>query len=52
MKRKVEFEELERGLLIPLKGLEALRGAGRRRRRFLLDAVRELDSEHRREAKE
>ncbi len=49
---KVEFEELEEGLLlIPLKGLKELRGAGRGKRRLLLDAVRELNSEHRSEAK-
>ncbi len=49
---KVEFKEIEEGLLlIPLKSLEELRGAGRRNRRLLLDAVRELNREHRSEAK-
>jgi len=49
---KVEFVEVEDGLLvIPLKGLDKLRGAGKDKKNTLLAAVRELDIEHRVEAK-
>ncbi len=49
---KVEFLELEEGLLlVPLKTLEELRGAGKEKRILLLEAVRELNIEHRIEAK-
>ena len=43
---KVEFVEVEDGLLvIPLKGLNELRGAGKDKKSTLLAAVRELDIE-------
>jgi AbrB family looped-hinge helix DNA binding protein len=49
---KVEFVELEEGLLlIPLKTLGELRGAGRERSGALIEGVGELEKEHREEAK-
>ena len=49
---KVEFLELEEGvLMIPLKTLNELRGAGKESKRLLLEAAKELDVEHREEAK-
>lgn len=49
---KVEFMEVEEGLLIiPIRTLDELRGAGKNKKGMLLKAVRELDIEHRVEAK-
>ncbi len=48
---KVEFVEIEEGIfLVPLKSLRELRGAAGGRSRLVLDAVRELEKEHREEA--
>jgi AbrB family looped-hinge helix DNA binding protein len=48
---KVEFLEVKEGLLLlPLKTLEELTGAGKQYRRLLLEGVRELNLEHREEA--
>ena len=49
---KVEFVEIEEGLfLVPVKTLRGLRGAGREKSNLLIEAVRELEAEHREEAK-
>lgn len=49
---KVEFVEVEEGLfLVPLKSLRELRGAAKEKSDFLVSAVRELEREHREEAK-
>ena len=49
---KVEFVEVEEGLLlVPLKSLRELRGSGKAKSKALLSAVRELDREHRDEAR-
>ena len=49
---KVEFVEIEGGLfLVPVKTLRELRGAGREKSNLLIEAVRELEAEHREEAK-
>ncbi len=49
---KVEFVEVDGGLLlVPLKSLHELRGSAKGKSKLLISAVRELDSEHRREAK-
>ena len=49
---KVEFVEIEEGLfLVPVKTLSELRGAGREKSNLLIEAVRELEAEHREEAK-
>ncbi|MBM3898027.1 MAG: AbrB/MazE/SpoVT family DNA-binding domain-containing protein [Thaumarchaeota archaeon] len=49
---KVEFVEVEEGLLmIPLKSLGELRGAAKEKKAILVKAVKELDVEHRIEAK-
>ena len=48
---KVEFVEIEEGLfLVPVKSLRELRGAARERSKLMLEAVRELEKEHREEA--
>lgn len=48
---KVEFVEVEDGLLlVPLKSLRDLRGAGKEKSDSLISAVRELEEEHREEA--
>ncbi len=49
---KVEFVEVDEGLLlVPLKSLRELRGAGKYKSDALISAVRELEREHREEAK-
>ncbi len=49
---KVEFVEVEDGLLlVPLRSLRELRGAGKDKSGFLISAVKELEREHREEAK-
>jgi AbrB family looped-hinge helix DNA binding protein len=49
---KVEFVEVEEGLfLVPLKSLRELRGAAKQKSDLLVSAVRELEKEHREEAK-
>ncbi len=49
---KVEFVEIEEGLfLVPVKTLRELRGAGREKSNLLIEGVRELEAEHREEAK-
>lgn len=49
---KIGFIEIEGGLLlVPLKSLQELRGGGKGNPRALLAGVRELEREHRREAK-
>ena len=49
---KVEFVEVEQGLLlVPLKSLRELRGAGKDKSNALISAVKELEREHREEAK-
>jgi AbrB family looped-hinge helix DNA binding protein len=49
---KVEFVEIDGGLLlVPLKSLRELRGAGKEKYGALISAVRELEREHREEAK-
>jgi AbrB family looped-hinge helix DNA binding protein len=48
---KVEFVEVEGGLLlVPLKTLGELRGAGKAKSEALVSAVMELEREHREEA--
>jgi len=47
---KVEFVELEDSvLMVPLKSLGELRGVDKEHREVLLDAIRELNVEHRKE---
>ena len=49
---KVEFVEVDGGLLlVPIKTLAELRGAGRDNARALIQGIKELEKEHRREAK-
>ncbi|MBI2183981.1 MAG: AbrB/MazE/SpoVT family DNA-binding domain-containing protein [Thaumarchaeota archaeon] len=49
---KVEFVEVEEGLfLVPLKTLRELRGAAKEKSSLLVEAVRELNREHREETK-
>jgi AbrB family looped-hinge helix DNA binding protein len=49
---KVEFVEIEEGLLlVPLKSLRELRGAAREKSPSLISGVRELEREHRVEAR-
>jgi AbrB family looped-hinge helix DNA binding protein len=49
---KVEFVEVEEGLLlVPLKSLRELRGEGKEKSDILISAVKELEREHREEAK-
>jgi antitoxin PrlF len=49
---KVEFVEIEEGIfLVPLKTLRELRGVGRKGSKLLEEAARELDREHREEAR-
>ena len=49
---KVEFVEIEDGLfLVPVKTLRELRGAAKEKSNLLIEGVRELDAEHREEAK-
>lgn len=49
---KVEFVEVEEGLfLVPVKTLRELRGAAKEKSSMLIEAVRELETEHREEAK-
>jgi AbrB family looped-hinge helix DNA binding protein len=49
---KVEFVEIEEGIfLVPLKTLRELRGAGRKGSKLLVEAARELEKEHREEAR-
>lgn len=49
---KVEFVEVDEGLfLVPLKTLRELRGAGKEKTSVLIEAVEELEREHREEAK-
>ena len=48
---KVEFVEVEEGIfLVPLKTLKELRGAAGKDANLMLEAVRELEREHREEA--
>jgi AbrB family looped-hinge helix DNA binding protein len=48
---KVEFVEVEEGIfLVPLKTLGELRGAAGKDAKLLIEAVRELENEHRAEA--
>jgi AbrB family looped-hinge helix DNA binding protein len=48
---KVEFVEVEEGIfLVPLKTLEELRGAAGKDAKLMIEAVRELEREHREEA--
>jgi AbrB family looped-hinge helix DNA binding protein len=47
---KVEFVEVDEGLLlVPLKSLRELRGAGKEKYDAIISAVRELEREHREE---
>jgi AbrB family looped-hinge helix DNA binding protein len=49
---KVEFVEVEEGLfLVPLKTLRELRGAAKEKADALIEAVKELESEHREEVR-
>jgi AbrB family looped-hinge helix DNA binding protein len=49
---KVEFVEVDGGLLlVPLKTLQELRGAGKNNSSSLISGIRELESEHREEAR-
>jgi len=49
---KVEFVEVEEGIfLIPLKSLMELRGAAGKDAKLMMEAVRELEREHREEAR-
>jgi bifunctional DNA-binding transcriptional regulator/antitoxin component of YhaV-PrlF toxin-antitoxin module len=49
---KIEFVELEEGLLlVPLKSLSELRGTTKEKSDLLVSAVKELEKEHRKEAK-
>jgi AbrB family looped-hinge helix DNA binding protein len=49
---KVEFVEIEEGLfLVPLKTLRELRGAGKERADAIVEAVKELEMEHREDAR-
>lgn len=51
--RKVRFVEADGNLiLVPVLSLKELHGLGKDRKKELMQAVRELDREHRREAKE
>ena len=48
----MEFVEVEEGLLlVPLKSLRELRGSGKAKSKALVAGVRELDKEHREEAR-
>ena len=49
---KVEFVEIEEGIfLVPVRSLRELRGAARQGSKPLLGAVKELEREHREEAR-
>lgn len=49
---KIEFAEIEEGvLLVPLKSLRELRGVAKEKSGLLVSAVKELEREHRKEAK-
>jgi AbrB family looped-hinge helix DNA binding protein len=49
---KVEFVEVEEGLfLVPVKTLRELRGAAKEKANVLIEAARELEREHREEAR-
>jgi AbrB family looped-hinge helix DNA binding protein len=49
---KVEFVEVEEGLfLVPLKTLREFRGAAKEKADALIEAVKELESEHREEVR-
>ncbi len=49
---KMEFVEIEEGLLlVPLKTLNELRGAGRAKASAIIEGVKELEAEHREEAR-
>ena len=48
---KVEFVELEDTvLMVPLRTLKELKGAGKAHEKVLREAIRELNEEHRKEA--
>jgi AbrB family looped-hinge helix DNA binding protein len=49
---KVEFVETEDGIfVVPVKTLKELRGAAGKRSKLLIEAARELEQEHREEAR-
>ena len=49
---KVEFVEIEEGIfLVPLKSLKEMRGVDKKHARLLVEGVRELEKEHREEAR-
>jgi AbrB family looped-hinge helix DNA binding protein len=49
---RVEFVEIDEGLfLVPVKMLRELRGTAKEKSNLLIEAVRELEKEHREEAK-
>lgn len=49
---KVEFVEVDGGLLlVPLKTLRELRGAGKDNAKALIEGIKELEKEHREEAR-
>ena len=49
---KVEFIEVDGGLLlVPIKTLRELRGAGKQNSGAIIDGIKELEREHREEAK-
>lgn len=50
---RVKFIESEAGILmIPIPKLEDLRGVGRQHAAIIIEGIRELEAEHREEAKE
>jgi AbrB family looped-hinge helix DNA binding protein len=49
---KVEFVEVDEGLfIVPLKTLRELRGAGKNNAKALIEGIKELEKEHREEAR-
>ncbi len=52
IRSKVEFVEVEEGLfLVPLKTLKDLRGSARNKSNLLIQAAKELETEHRKETR-
>lgn len=50
---RVKFIETENGIMmIPIPGLEGLRGIDSRHAAAVIEGIRELEAEHRKEAKE